>query len=213
MMATDARPTRATRMNRIACSIAVVHILFFAPFASAAETVDCHVGIYRMSDGRTVDIAPTDGDTLRWRRFDGSTGLLTRTADGLWTSTFVWTVRPDGRAAPFPHGAVAREERRGAGSRTGLIGYQGCSQAGWVVPIAVNREHVDFSIVCFGLAVSVIDEDQQEVEIEMREKGHSPTEIANALQVASAAEAVFASGFTEGFREFDSISAFSKDAR
>src|SRR5258708_24088824 len=101
MMATDARPTRETRMNRLGCSIAVVHILFFAPFASAAETVDCHVGIYRMSDGRTVDIAPTDGDTLRWRRFDGSTGLLTRTADGLWTSTFGWTGRPDGRSARF----------------------------------------------------------------------------------------------------------------
>src|ERR1700737_1831430 len=48
-------------------------------------------------------------------------------------------------------------------------------RSGWVAPIAANREHVDFVIVCFGLAVSVIDEDQQEVEIEMREKGHSPT--------------------------------------
>jgi hypothetical protein len=82
MMATNARPTRATRINWLARSIAVVHLLFSAGFASGAETVDCHVGIYRMSDGRAVDIAPTDGDTLRWRSFDGSTGLLTRTADG-----------------------------------------------------------------------------------------------------------------------------------
>jgi hypothetical protein len=60
MMAANARPTRATKMNRLARSIAVVHILFclfVAPFASAAETVDCHVGIYRMSNGTTVDIA------------------------------------------------------------------------------------------------------------------------------------------------------------
>ena len=314
MMASNARPTRATKINWLARSIVVVHILFFASFASAAEMVDCHVGIYRMSDGRTVDIAPAGGDTLRWRRFDGSTGLLTRTADGLWTSTFGWTGRPDGKSARFSecaegritfdgleghrldldvrettftshgvtlagrlliqkgsaavpivvlvHGAehdsardfnplqrilpaegvgsfvfdkrgtgasggdysqdfslladdavaAMREAKRLAGSRTGRIGYQGGSQAGWVVPIAVNREHVDFSIVCFGLAVSVIDEDQQEVEIEMREKGHSPTEIASALQVASAAEAVVASGFTDGFREFDAIRALYKDA-
>jgi hypothetical protein len=57
-----------------------------------------------------------------------------------------------------------------------------------VAPIAANREPVDFVIVSFGLAVSVIDEDQQEVEIEMREEGHSPAEIASALEVAGAAE-------------------------
>ena len=108
--------------------------------------------------------------------------------------------------------AAMREAKRLAGSRTGRIGYQGGSQGGWVLPIAVNREHGDFSIVCFGLAVSVIDEDQQEVEIEMREKGHSPAEIAKALQVASAAEAVFASGFTDGVRGFDAIRALYKDA-
>lgn len=313
-MTTVARPTQASRVNRLARSIAIVHILFFAPFAGAAETVDCHVGIYRMSDGRTVDIAPTGGETLRWRRFDGSTGLLTRTADGLWTSTFGWTGRPDGKAARFsecaegritfdgleghrldldvretkftshgatlagrlllPKGSAAvpivvlvhgaehdsardfnplqrilpaegvgsfvydkrgtgasggdysqdfglladdvvaamRESKRLAGPRTSRIGYQGGSQAGWVVPIAVNREHVDFAIVCFGLSVSVIDEDQQEVEIEMREKGHSPTEISSALQVASAAETVIASGFTNGFRELDALRALHKDA-
>lgn len=108
MMAANARPTGATKMNWLARSIVVVHILFFAPFASAAETVDCHVGIYRMSDGRTVDIAPTDGDILRWRRFDGSTGLLTRTADGLWTSTLGWTGRPDGKSARFSECAEGR---------------------------------------------------------------------------------------------------------
>jgi len=68
-----------------------------------------------------------------------------------------------------------------------------------VAPLAANRAKVDFVIVAFGLAVSVIDEDQQEVEIEMREKGHSPAEIAQALEVARAAEVVIASHFTQGF--------------
>jgi pimeloyl-ACP methyl ester carboxylesterase len=108
--------------------------------------------------------------------------------------------------------AAMREAKRLAGPRAGRIGYQGGSQGGWVAPLAANRARVDFVIVCFGLAVSVIDEDQQEVEIEMREKGHSPAEIANALEVARAAENVFASGFTEGFGEFDAVRAKYKDA-
>lgn len=103
--------------------------------------------------------------------------------------------------------AAMREARRMAGSRLGRIGYQGGSQAGWVEPIAANRAPVDFVIVCYGLAVSVIDEDQQEVEIEMREKGHSPAEISQALEVARAAEAVIASHFTEGFQELDAARA------
>jgi hypothetical protein len=101
MTAANERPTRARGMNWLSRSIAVVHVLFVPLFAGAAETVDCHVGIYRTPDGRAVDIAQSGGDTLRWRRFDGATGLLTRGGDGLWTSTFGWTGHPDGKSARF----------------------------------------------------------------------------------------------------------------
>jgi pimeloyl-ACP methyl ester carboxylesterase len=57
------------------------------------------------------------------------------------------------------------------------------------------------------LAVSVIDEDQEEVALEMRLKGHSQPEISKALEVASAAEAVFESGVTKGFERFDALRA------
>jgi uncharacterized protein len=314
MRVTSEQLAHARGMNWFTHAVVVLHILAFAPFASAAETADCHVGIYRLSDGTTVDIGHSDDGTLRWRRFDGATGLLSRVGDGPWNSTLGWTGRPDGTSVRFsgcaegrisfaglqgrrldlevrettftshgvalagrlllPHGATIvpivvlvhgaehdpardfnplqrilpaegvgsfvydkrgtgasggdysqdfnlladdvvaamREAKRLAGSRAGRIGYQGGSQAGWVIPIAVNREPVDFAIVCFGLAVSVIDEDQQEVQIEMREKGYSPMEIAGALQVASAAETIIASGFTRGFREFDAIRALYRDA-
>jgi hypothetical protein len=66
---------------------------------------------------------------------------------------------------------------------------------------------VDFVIVSFGLAVSVIDEDQQEVALEMRLKGHNAAEIAKALEVADAAEAVIESAFTKGFERFDMVRA------
>lgn len=103
--------------------------------------------------------------------------------------------------------AAVREARRLGGGRVGRIGLQGGSQGGWVVPLAANREPVDFAIVSFGLAVTVLEEDQQEVELEMRLKGHTPEEIAKALEVARAAETVIASGFTEGFDEFDAVRA------
>ncbi len=313
MTAIYRRPARGRRIDWLARSIAVAQILGFTSSAYAADTVHCHVGIYRLSDGSVVDVADSSDNTLRWRRIDGETGLLTRIDDGRWASTAGWTERPDGKSVRFSdcaegritfdglegrrlnlevtettftshgvrlagrlllpkgsgavpivvlvHGsenssardsyalqrilpaegvgsfvydkrgtgasggeytqdyslladdvvAAMREAKRLAGSRTGRVGYQGGSQAGWVIPIAVNREHVDFAIVCFGLAVSVIDEDQQEVQVEMREKGHSPAEISSALQVASAAEHVLASRFTEGFRELDAIRALYKD--
>jgi len=268
---------------------------------------NCHIGSYRLSDDSVVDIAASADDTLRWRRFDGTTGELKESTEGRWTSTSGWTSRKDGGSVSFGecnkgtiefdslrggriafdvhqttfhgggtalagrlvlpkgqrrvpvvvllHGseqdsglntlflqrllpsqgvgafvydkrgtgrsagtytqnfdvladdavAAMREARRLAGSRLTRIGYWGGSQGGWVGPIAANRAPVDFVIVAYGLAVSMIDEDQQEVEIEMREKGRSPVEIAQALEVAHAAEVVFASHFTQGFAEFDAV--------
>jgi dienelactone hydrolase len=103
--------------------------------------------------------------------------------------------------------AALREARRLAGARAGRIGYQGGSQGGWVAPLAANRTAVDFVIVCFGLAVNVIDEDQEAVELQMREKGYPPEVIAKALEVASAAETVFENDFKGGFEKLDEMRA------
>jgi hypothetical protein len=103
--------------------------------------------------------------------------------------------------------AALLEARQLAGARLGRIGYQGGSQAGWVAPLAANRTHADFVIVCFGLAVNVIDEDQESVELQMREKGYPPEVIAHALEVASAAEAVFEGDFRSGFPKLDEMRA------
>jgi uncharacterized protein len=305
---------RSSGTTILATFVAALCISLVAPVARASETMDCHIGTYRLHGGGIVDIAPFDGNTLRWRRFDGTTGALTEKGGGLWTSSYGWTGRPDGKSVRFSaceagrinfdgvegrrikfdvtdttftsHGATLagrlilpkgtgivpivillhgaehdsarqfnalqrmlpaeevaafvfdkrgtggsdgsysqdfnlladddmaamREAKRLSGRRAGRIGYQAGSQGGWVAPLAANRAHVDFVIVCFGLAVSVIDEDQQEVEIEMREKGHSSADIANALEVARAAETVIASGFTEGFEQFDTVRAKYKDS-
>jgi uncharacterized protein len=295
----------------IVCALSAVCIgAVIAGESKSAGREDCQIGTYRFSDGEIVDIARFEGDTFRWRKFDGTTGVLHKKGDGSWTSTLGWTDHPDGHTASFTHCATGeiefdgkkadripfettdamfeghggiklagrlvlpktndpvpivvlvhgaerdsardsyalqrllpaenvgafvydkrgtggsagkytqdfdtladdavaamREAKRIAGTRCARIGYQGGSQGGWVAPIAATRAPVDFVIVSFGLAVSVIDEDQEEVALEMRLKGHDQEEISKALEVASAAEAVFESNFTKGFERFDAVRA------
>jgi uncharacterized protein len=61
----------------------------------------CLVGTYHLRDGTDVDIGQGRDAHLRWRRIDGTTGELTKGADGTWTSTLGWTLRPDGKRVAF----------------------------------------------------------------------------------------------------------------
>jgi pimeloyl-ACP methyl ester carboxylesterase len=81
---------------------------------------DCRIGIYRLADGSTVDIGPTDGDHLRWRKEDGTTGVLTQAGGGTWTSTLGWTDRPDGKRVSFDCGKGAITFAGVAGKRIPL---------------------------------------------------------------------------------------------
>jgi len=293
---------------------ALCALLTAASTVHARNAQDCHIGSYRLTDGRLVDISAEDDHTLRWQQFDGETGVLRRTSSGEWKSTLGWTDRADGKNVAFSackagridfagvsgeriafdirdatfkshgttlagrlvmpkgtgkvavvvfvHGsenvsaldswalqrmlpaegvgmfvydkrgtgksggtytqdfslladdavAAVREARHLAGARLSRIGYHGTSQGGWVAPIAANRTPVDFVIVAYGLAVSVIAEDQEAVELQLREKGYSANDIADALTVARAAEAVFVSDFKSGIEEFDRIRARYRSA-
>ncbi len=293
-------------MSRLYCGLSL--LLLAAP-SLAAETVDCHIGSYRLTDGRAVDIAPLDDGALRWRLLDGTTGALQPGAGGKWTSTRGWTKEPDGVAVSFSDcadggiefnglsgkrihfdvkdvtfishgvklagrlvmpegtakvpvvvlvhgsepdsaltgyslqrvlpamgvgafvydkrgtgisggtytqdfdvladdvGAAVAEARSLAGARLGRIGLQGGSEGGWVAPLAANSTHVDFVIVCFGLAVNVIEEDQESIELQMREKGYSPEIIAEAQEVGHAAEKLFMADFKGSYEEYDAMKA------
>ena len=48
--------------------------------AQADATKNCHTGSYRLSDGQAFDIAPSDGDALRWRAFTGETAAVVHDA-------------------------------------------------------------------------------------------------------------------------------------
>ncbi|WP_114239560.1 S9 family peptidase [Dyella sp. C9] len=76
-------------------------LLLASLLTSTAPALDCHVGAYRLSDGSTLDVAPSEGTALRWRQIDGRTGKLTHAQGGVWTSTLGWTDRPDGNDVRF----------------------------------------------------------------------------------------------------------------
>ena len=302
------RPRGETENIRILAAIAFLWVLVLFPVPAAGETTkDCHAGSYRLRDGRTVDVAPSDADTLRWRMFTGETGQLHPQKDGTWASTYGWTGRPDGKTVSFSdcalgeisfgeergkritfevhdttfesngvklvgrlvtpkgngkvpvvvlvHGsehdsaldsyalqrmfpaqgigafvydkrgtgvsggtytqdfdvltadaiAAMKEAKRLAGARLARIGYQGGSEGGWVVPIAANHAPVDFVIVSFGLAVTVLEEDQESVALDMYFHHHSAADTAKALDLARAGERVVETGGKEGYEAFDAL--------
>ncbi len=101
---------------------------------------------------------------------------------------------------------VATEEaRRLAGGRAGRVGYQGGSAGGWVAPLAASRTKVDFVIVSFGLAVTVLEEDRESVALDMKFHGHSTGDTKKALELARAGERVIETGGKEGVNAFDAL--------
>ena len=97
------------------------------------------------------------------------------------------------------------EARRLASARLKRIGYWGGSQGGWVVPLAIQKAPVGFAIVGYGLAVNVIDEDQESVALDMYFHHHSSADTAKALELASAGERVVATHGTGGYAQFDAL--------
>jgi uncharacterized protein len=286
--------------------------LLAAPPAFADSTTNCHIGAYRLASGLVVDIAPSDGDTLRWRLFTGETGQLHSQPDGTWKSTLGWSDRPDGKAVSFSdcatgevtfggdlghriafdvtntsfvshgvklagrlvmpqnlHGGVGKVpvvvlihgsehdsaldfysmqrmfpaqgigvfvyDKRGTGAsggvytqdfetladdavaalqqartlggaRVGRIGYQGGSEGGWVAPLAAEKapQPVDFTIVSFGLAVTILEEDQQSVALDMHNHHHD-ADAPKALELARAGEHLVETGGQDGYAEFDAL--------
>jgi uncharacterized protein len=307
MLTKRLRSMRAKAVSHFLRAFAPVCLLLVAATAAAADKADCHVGSYRLSDGRVVDIAPSENNTLRWRMFTGETGQLHPQQHGTWTSTYGWTDRADGKAVHFSecakgeitfgketgkrvafnvrntrfesagvnlvgrlvmpkgtgrvpvvvlvHGSehdsalenyalqrmfpaqgigafvydkrgtglsggrytqdfnvlandavtAMKEAKRLSGARSGRIGYQGGSEGGWVVPLAINRAPVDFAIVSFGLAVTVLEEDQESVALDMHFHHHSAADTKKALELARAGERVVETGGKEGYKTFDAL--------
>jgi len=59
--------------------------------------------------------------------------------------------------------------------------------------------------VSFGLAVTVLEEDQECVALDMEIHGHSAVETGSALELARAGERVIETGGKEGYEAFDAL--------
>jgi pimeloyl-ACP methyl ester carboxylesterase len=96
-------PCATVIMHRAATLLAVMLLAVSTPGAASptSRTGACPVGIYQLDDGSKLDVGLSDGDNLRWRKQDGTTGLLGREANNAWTSTLGWTGRPDGKRVSF----------------------------------------------------------------------------------------------------------------
>jgi pimeloyl-ACP methyl ester carboxylesterase len=88
------------RGGLIRALIAAMALLTAPPLAISVERanrdLDCAVGFYRLPGGDGVDLNYAGEGELRWRRTDGTSGLLTPSGEEAWTSTLGWTGREDG---------------------------------------------------------------------------------------------------------------------
>jgi pimeloyl-ACP methyl ester carboxylesterase len=97
--------------------------------------------------------------------------------------------------------AAMVEARRLAAGRYSRAGFYGGSQGGWIAPLAATLCRADFVAVGFGLVLSPLEEDQEQVFSELRRKHYDDSVIARAREVTDATGAVIASHFTSGFEE------------
>jgi uncharacterized protein len=81
------------------------------------------------------------------------------------------------------------------------LGLMGESQGGWVVPLAANKTAVDFTIVSYGLAVSIREENRLETLYGLNERGYGPEIQARAGEVLAVADRIMRSRFREGLDE------------
>lgn len=94
-----------------------------------------------------------------------------------------------------------------AGARGSRFGYEGGSQAGWIIPLAVRLSGADFSVIGYGLAESPLAEDREQVLSELRAMGYGDDALAKARAITDVTGRVMSSGFREGYDELAAIKA------
>lgn len=94
---------------------------------------------------------------------------------------------------------VAAEARRLAAGRFGRFGLQGFSQGGWAAPLAAKDAGAEFLLINYGLVLSPSEEDAEQVQAEMRDRGYGDETLAAAREVTDATAAVISSHFETGY--------------
>ena len=114
---------------------------------------------------------------------------------GVYTQDFV--LLADDAAAALE---ATRRTCRSCFSRVGL---HGGSQGGWIAPLAALKARADFVEVAFGVIGTPIEQDQWQVDYQLRDLGFTPGPEVHAVTDATAK--VAASDFTEGLDGVDAV--------
>jgi hypothetical protein len=101
--------------------------------------------------------------------------------------------------------AALNEARRMAGGHFSRIGFFGGSQGGWVAPLAATKARSDFVVVGFGLVISPLEEDQEQVFADLRAKHYGPEILEHARAITDATDTLVASHFTSGYERLAQV--------
>lgn len=121
----------------------------------------------------------------------------TGASEGEYTQNF--ELLADDAAAALAHARTVAE------GRFGRAGYFGGSQGGWVAPLAATRSRADFVAVGFGLVVSPIEEDREQMRAEARAAGLGPEALAWIDALSKATATLLLSHFERGFDALEKI--------
>ena len=101
--------------------------------------------------------------------------------------------------------AALRQARAMAQGRYARAGYYGGSQGGWVAPLAATRAPADFVAVGFGLVVSPIDEDREQMIDEARAAGLGADAEAAINRLSDATARLLTTHFEDGFEPLEQL--------
>jgi hypothetical protein len=108
--------------------------------------------------------------------------------------------------------AASAEARRLAAGRFSRMGLFGGSQGGWIAPLAAKKAGAEFLVVGFGLILSPLEEDAEQVFAELKSKGYGPDALEKARAVTDATGAVMACHFECGFEQLAAVKqAYGKE--
>lgn len=102
--------------------------------------------------------------------------------------------------------------RRLAAGRFGKAGFFGASQGGWVAPLAATRSPADFVSVGFGLVVSPIEEDREQLLDEARRLGLDDAAVELVERLSQATAVLVRSHFANGYEQLGEVRRAIGDA-
>jgi pimeloyl-ACP methyl ester carboxylesterase len=94
--------------------------------------------------------------------------------------------------------AAVVEARRLSAGRVGRVGVAGFSQGGWVAPLAATKAPVDFMVVGYGVIGTPMEQDQWQVDYQLRNLGYGEDVVGKARSLTALAGTVAASNFRAG---------------